>query len=78
MKKRLNLWFYQYVDQEPDYSSEESRTRRPFADAQIVIEETEGDPGFYKAKCYLRPHHQLEGPTTLLRLITTLPAEYSA
>lgn len=78
MEKRLNEWVGQYVDREPASSSEESKARRPLADAQIVVEEIEGDPANYQAKFYLRPHYQLEGLTTSLRLVTTLPAEHSA
>lgn len=78
MERHLNEWVGQYVDHDPASSSEESKARRPLADAQLVIEDIEGDPANYQAKFYLRPHFQLEGLTTTLRFMTTLPAEHSA
>ncbi|WP_164832822.1 type VI secretion system contractile sheath large subunit, partial [Shigella flexneri] len=39
-----------------------------------VVEEVEGNPGYYDAKFFLRPHFQLEGLTGSLRLVTKLPS----
>jgi type VI secretion system protein ImpC len=39
-----------------------------------VVEEVEGNPGFYNAKFFLRPHFQLEGLTVSLRLVAKLPS----
>ena len=50
------------------------KARRPLSDAQVVVEDIEGQPGYYSAKFYLRPHFQLEGLTVSLRLVTKLPA----
>jgi len=38
------------------------------------VEEVEGQPGYYNARFYLRPHYQLEGLTASLRLVTKVPA----
>jgi len=41
---------------------------------KVVVDEVEGDPGYYSAKFYLRPHYQLEGLSVSLRLVSKLPS----
>jgi len=38
------------------------------------LSEVEGDPGYYSAKFFLRPHYQLEGLSVSLRLVSKLPS----
>jgi type VI secretion system protein ImpC len=64
----------QYVDGDPTHSSEEVKARMPLADAEVVVEEVEGNPGYYQSKFFLRPHYQLEGLTVSLRLTSKLPS----
>jgi type VI secretion system protein ImpC len=40
----------------------------------VEVDEVEGQPGYYTARFYLRPHYQLEGLTASLRLVTKVPA----
>lgn len=75
MEKWLNNWILQYVDGDPSNSTEEVKARKPLAGAEVVVEEVEGNPGYYTSKFYLRPHYQLEGLTVSLRLVSKLPAE---
>jgi type VI secretion system protein ImpC len=70
----LQDWILQYVDGDPAHSSESTKARKPLADAQVVVEEIEGNPGYYSSKFFLRPHYQLEGLTVSLRLVSKLPA----
>src|SRR4051812_29541292 len=70
----LSSWIVQYVDGDPTHSSEEVKARMPLADAEVVVEEVEGNPGFYTSKFFLRPHYQLEGLTVSLRLTSKLPS----
>ena len=70
----LNNWISQYVETNPATATELDKARRPLAAAEVVVEEVEGDPGYYSAKFYLRPHFQLEGLTVSLRLVSKLPS----
>ncbi|MGO4156934.1 type VI secretion system contractile sheath large subunit [Cupriavidus sp. YAF13] len=74
MQRWLNEWIMNYVDADPANSSQETKARRPLAAAEVVVEEMEGNPGYYSAKFFLRPHFQLEGLTVSLRLVTRLPS----
>ncbi len=74
MQKWLQSWIIQYVDGDPAHSSEETKARKPLAAAEVVIEDVEGDPGYYTSKFFLRPHYQLEGLTVSLRLVSKLPS----
>jgi type VI secretion system protein ImpC len=74
MQKWLQEWILNYVDGAPATSSEETKARKPLADAGVSVEEVEGSPGYYNAKFYLKPHYQLEGLTASLRLVSKLPA----
>jgi type VI secretion system protein ImpC len=40
----------------------------------VAVEEVEGNPGYYNARFYLRPHYQLEGVNVSLRLVSKLPS----
>ncbi|CAI2398697.1 Uncharacterized protein conserved in bacteria [Serratia proteamaculans] len=70
----LNNWVSQYVENNPAMASDESKARKPLAAAQVVVEEDEFNPGYYRAKFFLQPHYQLEGLTVSLRLTTKLPS----
>ncbi|MBP7566883.1 MAG: type VI secretion system contractile sheath large subunit [Burkholderiaceae bacterium] len=74
MQRWLNEWIMNYVDADPANSSQETKARRPLAAAEVVVEEIEGNPGYYNAKFFLRPHFQLEGLTVSLRLVAKLPS----
>ena len=75
MEKWLNKWINNYVEANPETASEADKARRPLAAAEVVVEEVEGNPGYYSSKFYLRPHYQLEGLTVSLRLVSKLPSE---
>jgi type VI secretion system protein ImpC len=70
----LQDWIMQYVDGDPAHSSETTKARKPLAAAEVVVEEIEGNPGYYSSKFFLRPHYQLEGLTVSLRLVSKLPS----
>jgi len=74
MEVWLNQWIQKYVDGSPATSTEEYKSSHPLAQAQVVVEEVEGNPGYYRSKFFLRPHYQLEGLTVSLRLVSKLPS----
>ncbi len=74
MQRWLQKWILQYVDGDPTNSSENTKARKPLAAAEVIVEEIEGNPGYYSSKFYLRPHYQLEGLTVSLRLVSKLPS----
>jgi type VI secretion system protein ImpC len=71
----LSNWITQYVHGDPMHATEEEKARKPLAAAEIVLEDIEGNPGYYRAKFYLKPHYQLEGLTVSLRLVSRLPSQ---
>jgi type VI secretion system protein ImpC len=75
MQRWLQEWILQYVDGDPLRSSEITKARKPLAAAEVMVEEVEGNPGYYSAKFFLRPHYQLEGLTVSLRLVSKLPSQ---
>lgn len=74
MQKWLNEWILRYVDGDPASSTQETKARKPLAAAEVIVEEVEGNPGYYTSKFFLRPHYQLEGLTVSLRLVSKLPS----
>ncbi|MCQ8117904.1 MULTISPECIES: type VI secretion system contractile sheath large subunit [Methylomonas] len=75
MEAWLNTWISQYVLSNPAVATEKDKARRPLAGAEVVVEEVEGNPGYYQSKFFLRPHYQLEGLTVSLRLTSKLPSQ---
>lgn len=78
MQRWLQDWILNYVDGDPANSTERTKSERPLAAAEVVVEEIEGNPGFYSSKFFLRPHYQLEGLTVSLRLVSKLPSNKQA
>lgn len=75
MQAWLQKWINNYVEANPATASEIDKARKPLAQAEVVVEAVEGNPGYYTSKFYLRPHYQLEGLTVSLRLVSRLPSE---
>jgi type VI secretion system protein ImpC len=74
MQDWLQKWIMNYVDGDPAHSSESTKAQKPLAAAEVQVADIEGNPGYYTAKFFLRPHYQLEGLTVSLRLVSTLPS----
>ncbi len=75
MQNWLQEWISEYVDLNSETSPEDVKARRPLASAEVVVEEDESNPGYYRSKFFLRPHYQLEGLSVSLRLVSKLPSE---
>jgi type VI secretion system protein ImpC len=77
MERWLSNWVGNYVEPNPAMASEEEKSRKPLAAAEVVVDEDPATPGYYSAKIFLRPHYQLEGLTVSLRLVAKLPSAKS-
>jgi type VI secretion system protein ImpC len=73
MENWLNKWITKFVTTDAT-ASEETKARYPLASAEVEVKEIPGNPGYYAAKFFLRPHYQLEGLTVSLRLVSKLPS----
>lgn len=78
MQRWLQNWIMKYVDGDPAHSTELTKARKPLAAAEVVVQEVEGNPGYYTSKFSLRPHYQLEGLTVSLSLVSKLPSAKTA
>jgi type VI secretion system protein ImpC len=74
MQKWLQNWILQYVHGDPEHATQDEKSRKPLAAAEVAVKEIEGNPGYYSATFHLRPHYQLEGLTVSLRLVSKLPS----
>lgn len=61
MQRWLQDWILNYVDGDPAHSTETTKAQHPLAAAEVVVEEVEGNPGYYNSKFFLRPHYQARG-----------------
>ncbi len=71
LNRELNQWIRQYVS-EMDNPSATTRGRRPLREAQVVVEDVEGDPGWYKVGIRVRPHFKYMGAFFTLSLVGKL------
>jgi type VI secretion system protein ImpC len=75
LQRWLQDWINRYVDGDPKNSSEQTKARKPLADARVDVFPDEENPGYYAARFYLRPHYQLEGMDIGMSLVSRLPAQ---
>lgn len=74
LERELNTWIRQYVaDQENPPAS--VRSRRPLRQAQITVENVEGEPGWYRVGMKVRPHFKYMGAFFTLSLVGKLDKE---
>ena len=77
MERWLNNWIANYVTSDPN-ASETVKAQYPLAAAEVKVQEIPGNPGYYAAQFWLRPHFQLEGLNVSLRLASKLPSARKA
>jgi len=71
LERDLNQWVRQYVaDQENPPA--DVRARRPLRAAKVVVEDVEGDPGWYRVALAVRPHFKYMGASFELSLVGKL------
>jgi type VI secretion system protein ImpC len=74
LERELNEWIRQYVaDQESPSPS--VRSRRPLRQAQVTVEDVEGEPGWYRVGLKVRPHFKYMGAFFTLSLVGKLDKE---
>ncbi len=71
LNRELNNWIKQYVA-EMDDASPAVRSRRPLRQAEVVVSDVEGDPGWYKVDLRMRPHFKYMGAFFTLSLVGKL------
>jgi len=75
VQRNLQNWILNYVDGDPEGSTEMVKATHPLAHAEVVVSENKSKPGYYGAQFFLRPHYQLEGLSVSLRLVSELPSQ---
>ena len=67
LNSELNNWIRQYVADQENPSAE-VRSRRPLRKAEIVVEDVEGEPGWYRVGLSVVPHFKYMGADFTLSL----------
>jgi type VI secretion system protein ImpC len=78
MQRFLSDWIGNYVVSNPENAGQVIQAQKPLSAAEVVVEEVEGNPGYYTSKFFLKPHYQLEGMSISLRLVSKLPSSKAA
>jgi len=71
LQRELNEWIRQYVV-DMDNPLPGVRSRRPLRQAQVTVEDVEGNPGWYKVDLKVRPHFKYMGADITLSLVGRL------
>jgi type VI secretion system protein ImpC len=70
LERELDKWIRQYV---ADYEAQPSvRARRPLRQAQVIVTDVPGDPGWYQVEIKVRPHFKYMGAFFTLSLVGKL------
>ncbi len=74
LERELNTWIRQYIaDQENPPAT--VRSRRPLRQAEVTVEDVEGEPGWYRVGLKVRPHFKYMGAFFTLSLVGKLDKE---
>jgi len=71
LEAELNNWIRQYVA-DMDNPTAGVRSRRPLRQAEVSVENVEGDPGWYRVGLRVRPHFKYMGASFTLSLVGKL------
>jgi type VI secretion system protein ImpC len=78
MQRYLSDWIGNYVVSNAESAGQLIQAQKPLSAAEVIVEEVEGNPGYYTSKFFLKPHYQLEGMSISLRLVSKLPSSKAA
>ena len=73
LQQELTTWIQQYVN-DTDTPHPGTVGRRPLRRAQILVEDIEGDPGWYKVDLKVMPHFKYQGANFTLSLVSKMDA----
>ena len=71
LETELNNWIRQYVS-DMDNPAPGVRSRRPLRQAEIIVSDVDGDPGWYRVSLKVRPHFKYMGASFTLSLVGKL------
>jgi type VI secretion system protein ImpC len=74
LERELNHWINQYVA-DMDDPAPSVRSARPLRQAQVTVEDVEGQPGWYRCSLKVRPHFKYMGASFTLSLVGKLDKE---
>ncbi len=74
LEQELNSWISQYVTDMED-PAPSVRSRRPLRQAQVLVEDVPGQPGWYRCSLKVRPHFKYMGASFTLSLVGKLDKE---
>lgn len=72
LQRELDDWIQKLVTEMPN-PDPELKARCPLKAAQIVVEDSADNPGFYRVTMKVRPHFQIEGVDVNLSLVSQMP-----
>jgi len=67
LQAELSNWIRQYISDQENPSAE-VRSRRPLRKAEIIVEDVEGEPGWYRVNMSVQPHFKYMGADFTLSL----------
>jgi type VI secretion system protein ImpC len=71
LERELNKWISQYIE-DGNNPPADVRSKKPLRKAEVIVEDVEGDPGWYRVKMNIRPHFKYEGAYFTLSLVGKL------
>jgi type VI secretion system protein ImpC len=74
LEKELNIWIRQYVS-DMDNPLPGVRSRRPLRQAEVIVEDVAGEPGWYRVSLKVKPHFKYMGSYFTLSLVGKLEKE---
>jgi type VI secretion system protein ImpC len=74
LERELNQWMSQYIA-DMDDPAPAVRSRRPLRAARVMVEDVEGQPGWYRCSLQVRPHFKYMGASFTLSLVGKLDKE---
>lgn len=71
LERELNNWIRQFVVDQDD-PPPGVRSRKPLRQAEVIVEDVDGQPGWYRCKVAVRPHFKYMGASFTLSLVGKL------